>query len=49
MDNPGTNFLFAYADVHRNLKICLKDTTYGEEVVRFNNDKGFNNLFAKSF
>ena len=24
-DNPGTNFLFAYANVHKNLKICLKD------------------------
>ena len=48
-DSPGTNFLFAYADVHRNLKIRLKDARNGWEVVRFANVKDFNNLFAKSF
>ena len=48
-DNPGTNFLFAYADVHGNLKIRLKDARNGREVVRFTNEKDFKNLFAKSF
>ena len=47
--NLGTNFLFAYANVHRNLKIHLKDAWNGWEVVRFANEKDFNNLFAKSF
>ena len=28
-DNPGTNFLFKYADVHRNLKNRLKDARNG--------------------
>ena len=41
-------FLFAYADVHGNLKIRLKDARNGQEVVRFANEKDFNNLFAKS-
>ena len=48
-DNPGTNFLFTYADVHGNLKICLKDARNGREVVRFDNEKDFNQLSAKSF
>ena len=48
-DNPGTNFLFTYADVHGNLKIRLKDARNGREVVRFDNEKDFNQLFAKSF
>ena len=48
-DNPGTNFLFAHADVHGNLKIRLKDARNGREVVRFVNEKDFNNLFARSF
>ena len=48
-DNPGTNFLFTYVDVHRNLKIRLKDARNGCEVVRFDNEKDFNQLFAKSF
>ena len=48
-DNPGTNFLFRYADVHGNLKIRLKDARNGREVVRFDNEKDFNQLFAKSF
>ena len=48
-DNSGTKFLFAYADVHKSLKICLKDARNGWEVVRFPNEKDFNNLFAKSF
>ena len=47
--NLGTNFLFAYANVHRNLKIHLKDAWNGWEVVRFANEKDLNNLFAKSF
>ena len=48
-DNPGTNFLFAYTDVHGNVKIRLKDARNGQEVARFNNEKDFDNLFAKSF
>ena len=48
-DNPGTNFLFTYADVHGNLKIRLKNARNGREVVRFDNEKDFNQLFAKSF
>ena len=48
-DNPWTNFFFAYPDVHGNLKIRLKDARNGQEVVRFANEKDFNNLFAKSF
>ena len=48
-DNPGTNFLFEYADVQGNLKIRLKDARNGREVVRFDNEKDFNQLFAKSF
>ena len=48
-DNPWTNFLFAYADVHGNLKIRLKDVRNGREVVRFANEKDLSNLFAKSF
>ena len=48
-DNNGTNFLFAYADIHTNLKICLKDARNGWEVVRFANEKDFNNLFPKCF
>ena len=48
-NNTGTNFLFAYADVHANLKIRLKDARNGQEVVTFNNEKDFNNLFAKRF
>ena len=48
-DNPGTNFLFAYADVRGNLKIRLKDARNVREVVRFTNEKDFNNLFAKRF
>ena len=47
--NPGTKFLFTYADVHGNLKSRLKDARNGREVVRFANGKDFNNLFAKSF
>ena len=47
--NPGTNFLSAYADVHGNLKIRLKDARNGREVVRFVDEKAFNNLFARSF
>ena len=47
--NPGTNFLFAYADVHRNLKFSLKDARNGQEVVKFAYEKDFNNLFVKSF
>ena len=49
MDNPGTNFLFTYAGVQGNLKIRLKDARNGREVVRFDNEKDFNQLFAKSF
>ena len=49
MDNLGINFLFVYVDVHRNLTIFLKDAKNGQEVVRFTNEKDFNNLFAKSF
>ena len=37
--NPGTNFYFAYADVHGNLKIRLKDAKNGREVVRFAKEK----------
>ena len=48
-DNPGTNFLFAYADVHGNLKIRLKNSRNRCEVVRFDNEKDFNQLFGKSF
>ena len=48
-DKPGTNFLFTYDDEHRNLKIRLKDARNGREVVRFDNEKDFNQLFAKSF
>ena len=48
-DNPGTNFYFAYAGVHGNLKIRLKDARNGRDVVSFANEKDFNNLFAKSF
>ena len=48
-NNPGTNFLFAYADVHRNLKFSLKDARNGQEVVKFAYEKDFNNLFVKSF
>ena len=48
-DSPGTNFLFAYADVHGNLKIRLKDARNRREVIRFAIEKDFNNLFAKSF
>ena len=48
-NNPGTNFLFAYADVHRNLKFSLKDARTGQEVVKFAYEKDFNNLFVKSF
>ena len=48
-DNPGTNFLFAYADVHRNLKFSLKDARNGQEVVKFAYEKDFSNLFVKSF
>ena len=48
-DNPGTNFLFAYADVRGNLKIRSKDARNVREVVRFTNEKDFNNLFAKGF
>ena len=48
-DNPGTNFLFTYANVHGNLKIRLKDARNGHEVVRFDGEKDFNLLFAKSF
>ena len=48
-DNHGTNFLFAYADVHGNLKIRLKDARNRREVVRFVKEKDFNNLFARSF
>ena len=47
--NPGTNFLFAYADVHRNLKFSLKDARNGQEVVKFAYEKDFSNLFVKSF
>ena len=39
MDNPGTNFLFTYADVHRNLNIHLKNARNGCEAVRFDNEK----------
>ena len=48
-NKPGTNFLFAYADVHRNLKFSLKDARNGQEVVKFAYEKDFNNLFVKSF
>ena len=48
-DNPGINFLFAYANVQGNVKIRLKDARNGQEVARFNNEKDFDNLFAKSF
>ena len=48
-NNPGTNFPFAYADVHRNLKFSLKDARNGQEVVKFAYEKDFNNLFVKSF
>ena len=48
-DNPGTNVSFAYADVQGNLKICLKDARNEQQVVKFANEKDFNNLFAKSF
>ena len=48
-DNPGTNVSFAYADVQGNLKICLKDAKNEQQVVKFANEKDFNNLFAKSF
>ena len=48
-ENPGTNFIFAYAHVPENLKICLKDARNGRELIRFTNEKDFNNLFAKSF
>ena len=48
-DNPGTNFLFVCANVHRNLKIHLKDARNGWEGVRFANEKDFSNLFAESF
>ena len=48
-DSPGSNFLFAYADVHGNLKILLKDARNRREVIRFAFEKDFNNLFAKSF
>ena len=47
--NPGTNVSFAYADVLGNLKICLKDARNEQQVVKFANEKDFNNLFAKSF
>ena len=45
----GPTFSLHYADVHGNFKIDLKDARNGWEVVRFNNEKDFNNLFAKSF
>ena len=48
-DNSGTNFLFAYADVHGNLKIRLKNARNERELVRFANEKYFNHFFAKSF
>ena len=48
-DNPGINFLFTYANIHGNLKIRLKDTRNGREVVRFANEKDFSKSFAKSF
>ena len=48
-NNPGTNFLFTYANVPGNLKICLKNERNEHEVVRFDNEKDFNHLFAKSF
>ena len=41
MDNPGTNFLFTYADVHRNLNIHLKNARNGCEAVRFDNEKDY--------
>ena len=49
MDNPGTNFLFTYADIDGNLKIRLKNARNGREVVRVGNEEDFNQLFAKSF
>ena len=48
-ENPGTNFLFTHTDVHGNLKIRLKNARNGRGVVRFDNEKYFNQLFAKSF
>ena len=49
MENPRTNFIFAYAHVPENLKIRLKDARNGRELIRFTNEKDFNNLFAESF
>ena len=46
---PEINFLFPFADVHGNLKNRLKNARNGCEVVRFDNQKDFNQLFAKSF
>ena len=47
--NPVTNFLFTYVDVHGNLEICLKNARNGREVVKFDNEKDFNHLFAERF
>ena len=49
MNNPGTNFLFTYADIDGNLKIRLKNARNGREVVRVDNEEDFNQLFDKSF
>ena len=48
-NNPVTNFLFTYVDVHGNLEICLKNARNGPKVIKFDNEKDFNHLFAERF
>ena len=47
--SPSSDFHFAYANMHGNVNIWFKNAKNGQEMVKFNDGKDFNNLFAKSF